>query len=116
MDHNKGNLAQFNSCHGQKMDDAGWTADEKANGKEDSCTENPETGIFDIPSTYKTRGLISFNPNPDPLEDDGYWDYCGDTITTSVFGSIIAEDPITANTNTITQAQRDALGWDPILP
>lgn len=73
MDYNRTNLSIFNDLDAAAMDAAGWTADEKNNGKLESKDYNPTTKAWDIPNTTsKTTALIAHTQNPDESDDYVY--------------------------------------------
>jgi len=81
MNFNQGTFAEYTQWHDTALDAAGWTADEKTNGKLDSFNYNKSTGIWDIPNTtVKTIALFGYTQNPD-LSDDYVFEKQTDSLT-----------------------------------
>jgi len=58
MEYNRATLLDFDTWQNTAMDNAGWTQDEKDNGKLDSCDYDPNTGgvISDETGAKKVNG------------------------------------------------------------
>jgi len=81
MEYNRGTWAEYNTWHNTAMDNAGWTADEKQNGKIDSFVFNSKTKLWDIPNIQcKTTKLFEDYQNTD-LSDDYVWQKQTATLT-----------------------------------
>lgn len=70
MDFNRTTIANYTTQHDAAMDAAGWTEDEKTNGRYDSFDFNRASGKWDILNTeYKTMKLFDYIQNPDESDD-----------------------------------------------
>ncbi len=72
MEYNRGTQAEYDSYEDAARDAAGWTTEEKENGKYDSMKYNTATQAWDIPDTdpdSRTVCLLSCYINPTDSDD-----------------------------------------------
>lgn len=70
MEYNRGTLQDYNYWQDQAMDAAGWTADEKINGKLESYNFNRNNANWDILNpNVKTTKIFAYTQNPDLSND-----------------------------------------------